>query len=117
LPDLGRPEKIKPVTDENDSSDCNLGDVMSVGPADPGPGRRFRRHLPDHSIEEGTIFPCQEGQALPPGADLIRLKKRADGDFDVETVVSGRGHSTAATPAYRSGWDRIFGGSTQAGQA
>lgn len=63
----------------------------------------------------GTLTPVRDGQALPEGAELVKITPGQDGWHDVETIYKHEpvtelnGPPQVATPAYRDGWSRIFG--------
>jgi hypothetical protein len=55
----------------------------------------------------GFIMPAREGVPVPAGAELVNLRRREDGAYDCTTLV--KGPPQVSTPAYREGWDSIFG--------
>ncbi len=84
---------------------------------DPGHGAAIRRHGEGFSF--GTFTEIKEGQPIREGAELIRVGAEDDeGWRDVTTVYEHRnGPAQVATPAYREGYDRIFGGKQKVGLA
>lgn len=64
----------------------------------------------------GLLLPAQDGQAIPPGAELVRLTERGDGSFDGTTLFRN-GPAKVTSPQYRENWDTIFGKKTDVGQA
>ena len=51
----------------------------------------------------------KDGQPIPEGAELIQVgAEDSDGWRDVTTVYKS-GPAQVATPAYREGYDRVFG--------
>jgi hypothetical protein len=61
----------------------------------------------------GVLQPMREGQPLPPECELVQVDTASgdvDGWFDSETLFKNTsGPPQVATPAYRDGYDRIFG--------
>jgi hypothetical protein len=59
----------------------------------------------------GVLMPLREGQPLAPGSEIVRVEEyEEDGWHDIETVYRvSDGPAQVATPAYRAGYDRIFG--------
>src|SRR5512137_2075986 len=122
------------MSDDHKKDDCNGKDMLVPGP-DLGNGMRtFSRHMPDHTVVEGVMRPLKEGEPIMSGG-VFALKPRRDGTpiCDVEPIdIPGqpeeapcsccqeggqKGPARVATRAYRSGWDRIFGGKPEVGQA
>jgi hypothetical protein len=110
----------------DDDNDNGGNDFMKVGP-DLGEGfRPYVRHKSDCSMETGWVKPHPDGKPIGDADGLIQLEGREDGDvFNVRTLyervrgdVAGdkNGPAMVSSPAYRDGWDRIFGNKT-VGQA
>lgn len=60
----------------------------------------------------GVLAPLEDGRPLPEGAEIVKVALRRDGDdwHDVEVLYrNASGPAQVATPAYREGYDRIFG--------
>jgi hypothetical protein len=77
---------------------------------DQGHGGAIRRSN-GKIIGFGTFSEVKEGQPIREGAELIRVGAEDDeGWRDVTTVYEHErsGPAQVATPAYRSGYDRIF---------
>lgn len=107
-------------------------DTMHLGP-DLGNGfHPYVRHRPGCNVETGMLKAKPShgnDEAIPPCDGIVRLKHSGPGPvFDVETLyerplpptddVAGKaGPAMVATPAYRDGWDRIFGAKAVVGQA
>jgi len=51
----------------------------------------------------------KHGEPLNPENDLLSLRPRKDGAFDVKVIYEGKGPAKVATPKYRKGWDDVFG--------
>lgn len=92
--------------------------------AEVGPNTRLVERRRGDRVERGVLGPLQEGKPIPDGAELVRLRPGDDEEwYDVESlywredelqyapapepVLSGP--PQVATPAYRDGYDRIFG--------
>lgn len=94
-------------------------DQVTLGPiVGPGGARAVARQR-DNRLEIGMVRPLREGQPIPEGVELIRVDNpdcTCGGWQDVETLRGG-GPAQVATPAYRDGYDRIFGGKTKVGSA
>jgi hypothetical protein len=95
-----------------------MTDVLLVGPETDGGGHAVLRRR-QQRIEIGELRAVPEGQPLGDG-ELVRLRPRDDHArlFDVEVLADLReevaaarsGPARVATTAYRSGWERTFGG-------
>ncbi len=101
---------------------CPEGDVISVGP-NLGGICPFVRHHADHSIETGLARIAEPGQ-IPTSANPLYLTHRQDNVFDVQTMSRGgsdvaptKGPAKVNSPAYKDGWENIFGNKTPVGQA
>jgi hypothetical protein len=122
------------MSDDNKKDDCCGKDMLVPGP-DLGNGyRAFSRHMPDHTVVQGVMRPLKDGEPIMSGG-VFALTPRNDGTpvCDVKPIdipglpepmcdcaCSGEGHAGPArvsTPAFRSGWDRIFGGEPEVGKA
>jgi hypothetical protein len=117
------------MADDDNSSGGSNNDVMKVGP-DLGDGfRPYIRHKSDCSMETGWVKPHPDGKPIGDADGLIQLEGREGGDvFNVKTLyerprhagdVAGdkNGPAMVSSPAYRDGWDRIFGNKATVGQA
>lgn len=74
---------------------------------------------PDGTAEGGRVRPIREGESFKPGSRYL-FAERDDVDPTVANVtheIDLRGKTGAATPAYRDGWDRIFGAKGTVGDA
>lgn len=96
-------------------------DVMHLGPEVGRGFRPFVRHTPACRMKTGFVRPAQEGEVLLRGA--VYLEHRKGGAYDVVAEVppmaeeGASGPTRVATDEYRTGWDRIFGGSQVVGEA
>lgn len=87
---------------ESDSDQIAFGEELADGKHEI-----VRRRGGD--LELGILAPVQEGRPLPPGAELVMVSTKGKGGwFDTKTVYKS-GPAQVATPAYRDGYDRIFG--------
>lgn len=77
------------------------------------------RRRGDDDLELGEFHEIKEGRPIPPGAEIVRLGRGDDDGWrEVESVYGGRsGPPQVATPAYRVGYDRIFGKGPKTGLA
>src|SRR5580692_6001817 len=98
------------------------GDVMSVGP-NLGGICPFVRHHADHTIETGMARIAGPGEP-PSSENSLFLTHQEGGLFKVQPMVRGgsdtgttKGPAKVSTPAFREGWDNIFGKKTPVGQA
>ncbi len=87
--------------------------------------RAIRRLGPDSVLVErqrngerstGVLAPLRDGQTLAEGTELVTVDtsgESEDGWRDASTIYTVRatsdGPAQVATPAYREGYDRIFG--------
>ena len=67
-------------------------------------------------IGTGILTPVKDGAPIAPGAELVSVDAlESEGWHDIETIyknetrVATSGPPQVATPAYRMGYDRIFG--------
>ncbi len=97
-------------------------DVVHLGPELEDGGHPYVRHHPDGSVRGGVLRLAAEGMPLYDGA--LQLRHRGPGPiFNVTNEYKREvaqpecpGPAKVATPAYRTGWDNIFGNRT-VGQA
>lgn len=98
---------------------CKHGDVLQLGP-ELGDGTHVAmRHTANHDIEVARARVVRAGENLQGSRVIIgrthgdhvhvesELDLRAGGES--ETDLSHSGPAQVATPAYRDGWDRVFG--------
>lgn len=71
-------------------------------------GYGFRIREADGGVSLVSASPSKSGEPMQPGQEIATFKKREDGSFDITTVYK-HGPSRLTTPAYASGWERIFG--------
>ena len=100
--------------DKNGPKKCGMGDLIKVGPPVGPNGRLFVRHTADHGHITGIMRPVREGEMLTGNEFHLEPKDEANGIFSVtplseEVQAAIRKPSKIVTPAYREGWDAIFG--------
>jgi hypothetical protein len=91
------------------------GDVALVIGRDEDGVRIIRRRSEEAPLEAGILQPLREGH--PISGEVISLKQRGDFPFayDVTTELAAPdapvsdGPPQVASPAYRKGWDAIWG--------
>jgi len=94
-------------------------DQVSLGPV-IAPGVRAVARKRGDAIEVGAVKSLREGESIPENVELIRVDNpncTCGGWQDVESLGTVNGPAQVATPAYREGYDRIFGGKTKVGSA
>jgi len=64
-----------------------------------------------------TISDHKSGDPLPPSSEYISLSSEDSEGWQDVNVLYKTGPSQVATPAYREGYDRIFGGKQKTGLA
>jgi hypothetical protein len=65
----------------------------------------------------GPAVPAQDGKPIPEGVELVHLGPAdCEGWRNVEMTFM-RGPAQVASPAYREGYDRIFGKKREVGLA
>ena len=99
---------------KDEKAKCCLGEEVRIGPElRPGVHAAIR-HTEDHQTSLGLAFRCENGKPLPANAEPL---EHIEGNRYRTSPLEHVGPSRAATPAYRDGWDRIFGGKQPVGQA
>jgi hypothetical protein len=90
---------------------CTHGDEMVVGPSMVDGKRCYVRHTSNHEIQVGIVSPTSEG--APVGDNVVVLERQGDGPvYSVRPLFEERrtsGPAKVTTPAYRKGWETIFG--------
>lgn len=106
--------------DDDKKAGHEPADIVKVGP-DLGEGVRPFVRQKGEEVAAGVLCPMREGQPLN-GADVVALHPTGEPDaFRVETLYAGgkaaapapagesKGPAKVTTPAYRQGWDALFG--------
>jgi hypothetical protein len=102
------------MADDPKKHSCEAGDEIQLGP-DLGNGHRQAiRHTADHQRSIGTVRPVREGEMLTGREFFAEPKDEANGIYHYrpmseEVRAAIQKPSKVATPAYREGWDAIFG--------
>lgn len=82
-----------------------------------GPGVRVALRQDEDGDRLVTIRKMRDGETVAPGREVAHVGD-ADGDgWQGVTTLYKSGPAQVATPAYREGYDRIFGTKGQVGQA
>lgn len=98
------------------SDDCKCQDEILVGPQIAPDGSCVcLRHTDEHQVGLGVMRPIEDGKPVLNG-EVVSLQ-RIEGDRYAVTTLYHAGPSKVSTPAYRDGWDRIFGKEQEVGQA
>jgi hypothetical protein len=92
-------------------------DELIVGPVvdrDGTPARPYIRVTPEGEISRGIL-----GEGLPNPKGEVELNHLGGSRFAVTKVTrfTESGPAQVASPQYRDGWSRIFGGKAPVGQA
>lgn len=85
-------------------------DRVWIGPQHEDGEHCAVRDRGDGILESAHFRVAKDGEATPPGAELVILRPEqgADGGYEVAACYKS-GPAQVATPAYREGYDRIFG--------
>lgn len=99
---------------DDDSYEIDLGPEIADGV-------RYGVRRRGDEIQAVSLTTMKDGVSLTPGAELIDVEER-DGRYMAKTIYKvplsgGDGPAQVATPAYRDGYDRIFGGKRSVGLA
>ncbi|MCS6858015.1 MAG: hypothetical protein N2515_02065 [Deltaproteobacteria bacterium] len=98
--------------DERSPDDDKEDVILPHSPLPDGSAWRVLRKR-EGRIEIGLLRPPKEGEAIM--GEIVRLKQRPGTPlYDVEVLYSSefsrkRGPAQVSTPAYREGWERIWG--------
>lgn len=92
-------------------------DFVIFGPEQQDGSAPYLRHRSDDGLEVGFSRAVQVGTAVDPEAEVVRLSGEGP-VYEVETLQPrGKGPAKVTSAAYRQGWDTIFGGKQDVGQA
>lgn len=102
------------MPNDDDSYEIDLGPEISDG-VRVGVRRR------GDEVQAVSLTTMKDGTSLTPGSELIDIEEH-DGRYMAKTLykvplAGGDGPAQVATPAYRDGYDRIFGGKRSVGLA
>lgn len=73
------------------------------------PGKSLVERETDGVTDHCLIYNPKDGEPLPEGAELICVEKPDADGWQASTTLYRNGPAQVATPAYRDGYDRIFG--------
>lgn len=100
-------------TSSEESGECGFGEesVVMGGPVLPLPGepRMCMMHDAEHNLKPGLMYPMKEGVPIPENAHLL---EHVGGNIykpGPSVAQLKQGPVQVSTPAYRQGYDRIFG--------
>jgi len=93
-------------------------DEIQIGPEiSPGVHLGLRR-TPDGAVRKVTCMPSGDGVPLAPGSEVVDVEAAStDGWHKMTSLYKVPGPAQVATPAYREGYDRVFGKKQKAGLA
>ncbi len=79
-----------------------------------GPNTRLVERRKGDRVSVGTLTPLKNGQSLFTGAEVVKVTPGEGEWHDVESIYRDgeptlSGPPQVATPAYRAGYERIFG--------
>jgi len=94
-------------------------DIVTMGPQIAADGTRICLRQREGSLEELHVLPLVAGRPLTGEGEILSLSHRQGSVYDViDSYEPARsGPAQVATKAYRTNYDRIFGGSAAVGQA
>jgi hypothetical protein len=75
------------------------------------------RRTPDGEVRQVTCSPMRSGAPLRLGAELANVSEGNEDGWHPLTSIYKSGPAQVATPAYREGYDRIFGKKQKVGLA
>jgi hypothetical protein len=111
-------KESKPAPARDSGESCQGDEFVIPGPQLSGGARMCLHHGTDHTTRIGVMKPMEDGK--PIGEDAVLLEQReGTGLYNVVGSVSDlkKGPSKVNSPAFRSGWDRIFGKPATVGSA
>jgi hypothetical protein len=118
----GKPGGAEAQAEESPSSDsgggCQGDEFVIPGPPLPGGARMCLHHGTDHTVRTGVMKPMEDGKPIEEDAILLE-QREGTGLYNVVGSVSDlkKGPSKVNSPAFRDGWDRIFGKPATVGKA
>jgi len=84
-------------------------DKIAFGP-EIAPGVHVAaRRSPDGEVRQVAIMPMRDGAPLSPGSEVAHVDEACEDGWHTLTSVYKSGPAQVATPAYREGYDLIFG--------
>lgn len=67
------------------------------------------RERPDGSFEQATLEKPVDGVPLRDGQEVVQTSKESRDTLRIQTLYKHKGPARASNPAYRAGYDEIFG--------
>lgn len=98
--------------------ECEAGEYVIPGPEMPNGDRLVLHHHADHSFTSGVMRQTPDGRPLRDDAVLVEPREGTPYYNVVGTVAElKKGPSKVNSPAFKRGWDNIFGKKPEVGQA
>lgn len=97
-------------------TDKKSGDTLEISYPDTCGNHLYRRTHKDGKTSYGVLSHYKEGKDLQ-GKSLVGLEHIEENRYRVTREVPIDRPAMVSSPSYREGWDRIFGGKTEVGQA
>jgi hypothetical protein len=91
-------------------------DEVRFGPS-VGPNSRIAVRRNEDGEEPVIVHRAVDGAPLPPDVEILNVNGECRDGWHTVTSLGRTGPAQVATPAYREGYDRIFGKKTQVGLA
>lgn len=103
---------------EPETRGCDGDEYIIPGPPLPDGSRMCLRHAGDHSMRPGVMRVLKDGEPMSENALLLKHREGTP-VYDIVGSVAEmkKGPSKVNSPAFKSGWDRIFGNKTPVGSA
>jgi len=116
-PESASGETVGEGSTESDAG-CQGDEFVIPGPSLPGGARMCLHHGTDHTIRTGVMKPMEDGKPIEEDAVLLE-QREGTGLYNVVGSVSDlkKGPSKVNSPAFRNGWDRVFGKPATVGKA
>jgi hypothetical protein len=94
-------------------------DTVTMGPQIAADGTRLGLRQRGSALEEVHVVPLVDGRPMSEDGEILSLSHRQGDVYDVidSYKTTRSGPAQVATKAYRTGYDRIFGGKAAVGQA
>lgn len=81
------------------------------------PGKCIVERRRGDEVTVGVASTPEDGKPLAPGSELVHVENPNTEVWQRITVIFKAGPAQVATPAYREGYDRIFGGNRKTAEA
>ena len=83
-------------------------DRIMFGP-EMAPGTRVAVRRGDEGDQTVVVRRIEDGAYMPSGSEIVSIEKECRCGWHDTTTLYRNGPAQVATPAYRDGYDRIFG--------